>query len=110
MAILPIEVSQRLDRFVTGAGISPDGRLVAIRTYGEIYFFERGRDGALTLPAVPLACNLGGIDIQGEGVGWIDAERLVLTSERALRPSGTVSVARCRLPPSPSSAAAARNR
>ena len=82
---LPIEASRRLDRFVTGAAISPDARLVALRTYGEIYFFERGRNGALTLPPSPVACRLDGIDIQGEGVGWLDAERLVLTSERAIR-------------------------
>jgi hypothetical protein len=111
LAPLPIEANRRLDRFVTGAAISPDARLVAVRTYREIYFFERGSNGALVLPAVPLACSLGGIDIQGEGVGWLDTERLVLTSERAVSPSGTVTVLRCPLPPpTASSAAAARNR
>ncbi len=112
LAAIPVEASRHLDRYVTGAAISPDARLVALRTYDEIYFFERRQDGALAVPAAPLACTLGGIDIQGEGVSWLDAERLVLTSERAIRPSGTVSVVRCALPPrvTPSTAAAARNR
>ncbi len=112
LARLPIENIRRLDRFVTGAAISPDGRHVALRTYGEVYFFERGRNGVLRLPAAPLACSLGGIDIQGEGIAWLDAERLVLTSEAAIRPSGTVSVVRCFLPPTAASSAtaAARNR
>jgi hypothetical protein len=106
LATIPVEASRRLDRFITGAALSPDGRLVALRTYGEIYFFERGRDGRLMLPAVPVACEVAGIDIQGEGVGWLDADHLVLTSERAVRPSGTVSVVRC---PVPRPSAAARN-
>ncbi len=106
LALVPIDATRRLERFVTGAAISPDARLVALRTYGDIYFFERGRNGALRLPPSPLACRLDGIDIQGEGVGWLDAERLVLTSERAIRRSGTVSVVRCALPPAPSSSAA----
>lgn len=111
LVTVPIEASRRFDRFVTGAAISPDGRLVALRTYGEIYFFERGRNGALTLPRSPLACRVEGIDVQGEGVGWLDTERLALTSERAIRPNGTVSVVRCPLPPAtPSSAATGRNR
>ncbi len=109
LATLPIQASRRLDRFVTGAAVSPDGRLVALRTYREIYFFGRGPNGMLTLPAAPLACTLGGLDIQGEGIAWLDSQRLVLTSERAVLPAGTVSVARCSLPSSrPSTAAANR--
>ena len=107
LATVPIDASRRHDRFVTGAAISPDARLVAVRTYNVIYFFERGRNGALTLPLSPVACRLDGIDIQGEGVGWLDAERLVLTSERAINASGTVSVVRCPLPLATSSSAKA---
>ena len=109
LAILPIDLSRRLDRVVTGAGMSPDGRLVALRTYREVYFFERGPGGALRVPADAIACNLGGTDIQGEGVAWLDRERLVLTSERAVRPSGTVAVVRCPLPGAAPAAAAVRN-
>jgi hypothetical protein len=98
LGALPIDVSRRLDGYITGAGISPDAGLVALRTYRFIYFFERGARGELKLPANPVACSLGGIDTQGEGVAWLDSERLVLTSERAVRPSGTVSVVRCPLP------------
>jgi hypothetical protein len=95
---VPIE-TQRFDRFVTGAAISPGGDLVALRTYSEIYFFARGPNGALTLPAAPIACDISGVDLQGEGVAWLDQQRLVLTSERAIRPAGSVSVVRCPLPP-----------
>jgi hypothetical protein len=98
MGALPIDVTRRLDGYITGAGLSPDGRLVALRTYRFVYFFERGARGELQLPPKPVACSLGGIDVQGEGVAWLDGERLVLTSERAVRPSGTVSVVRCPLP------------
>jgi hypothetical protein len=105
---LPIDVSRRLDGFVTGAGISPDGRLVALRTYQLIYLFERDDRGVLSVPAEAIACRIAGIDIQGEGVAWLDAERLVLTSERAVRPSGTVAIVRCPLPRA-GAATAARN-
>ena len=95
---VPIETGQRFDRFVTGAAISPGGDLVALRTYSEIYFFARGPNGALKLPATPIACDISGVDLQGEGVAWLDQQRLVLTSERAIRPAGSVSVVRCPLP------------
>jgi hypothetical protein len=98
LATLPIAAGRRPDRLVTGAAISPDGRLVALRTYGDIYFFERGRNGALEVPATAVACRLDRVDIQGEGIGWLDSERMVLTSERAIRPNGTVSIVRCPLP------------
>jgi hypothetical protein len=109
---IPIEAGRRFDRFVTGAAISSDGRLVALRTYGEIYFFERGPNGALQLPARPVACYISGLDMQGEGVSWLDGEKMVLTSERAIRGSGSVSVVRCPVPSaaSPTPAASARNR
>jgi hypothetical protein len=109
VATLPIQASRLRDRFVTGAALSPDGRLVALRTYGDIYFFERADDGRLMLPASPIACRVDGVDIQGEGVGWLDSTHLVLTSERAIRPTGTVAVVRCPLP-APPSTATARNR
>lgn len=100
LTTIPIEASRRLDRFVTGAALAPDGRLVALRTYGEIYFFARGPNGALRLPDQPIACDVSGVDIQGEGVGWLNGVTLVLTSERAIRLRGTVAVVRCPLPTS----------
>ncbi|HEU5170920.1 MAG TPA: hypothetical protein VFU46_10295 [Gemmatimonadales bacterium] len=113
VGVLPIGADHRLDRFVTGAAISPDGRWVAVRTYREIYFFATGTDGTLALPPRPIACTLGGIDLQGEGVAWLDGSSLVLTSERAIRPRGTVAVVRCPLrsgPPVPAAGAAPASR
>ncbi len=108
LGALPIDVSRRLDGYITGAGLSPDGRLVALRTYRFVYFFQRGARGELQVPADAVVCALGGVDVQGEGVAWLDAERLVLTSERAVRPSGTVSIVRCPLPRTAAESAASR--
>jgi hypothetical protein len=108
LGALPIAVSRRLDGYITGAGLSPDGRLVALRTYRFVYFFQRGARGGLQVPADAVVCALGGVDVQGEGVAWLDAERLVLTSERAVRPSGTVSIVRCPLPRTAAESAASR--
>jgi hypothetical protein len=94
---LPIGIASREDR-VTGAGLSPDGRTVAIRTYSSVYFFFAAASGRLEVPSAPLACDLRGLGIQGEGVSWLDQHRLVLTSERSFRPAGTVAVAECPLP------------
>ncbi|HEU4588797.1 MAG TPA: hypothetical protein VFS11_09130 [Gemmatimonadales bacterium] len=96
---LPIEADARQDQLVTSAALSPDGRRVVVRTYTEAYFFDHAPDGSLAQPARPLACNLSGLEIQGEGIAWLDRERLVLTSERALLRRGTITVVRCELPP-----------
>jgi len=94
---LPIAVRSRSDR-VTGAGLSPDAQTVAIRSYSTVYFFFLSRDGRLQVPRDPLACNVRGLGVQGEGVSWLDGRRLVLTSEQSLLPAGTIAVAECRLP------------
>jgi len=87
-----------VEDFVTGAGLSPDGRTVAIRTYSTIYFFFTSRDGHLETPSEPLGCNVRRLGPQGEGVGWLDGRRVVLTSERNLLRAGTIAVAECPLP------------
>lgn len=94
---LPIAIQSRLD-YVTGAGLSPDARTVAIRTYSTVYFFFPSRDGHLEVPSEPLACDVRGLGIQGEGISWLDRRRLVLTSERSILPAGTIAVAECPLP------------
>jgi hypothetical protein len=93
---LPIPLSSTED-LVTGAGLSPDGRIVAIRTYSRIYFFFPSRDGTLETPSDPLACDVRRLGPQGEAVGWLDRSWMVLTSERGL-PTGTIAVAECSLP------------
>lgn len=97
MESLPIAVRTRSDR-VTGAGLSPDSGMVAVRTYTTVYFFLLADDGRLRLPSDPLACDVRGLGPQGEGVSWLDARRLVLTSEESLLPAGTIAVAECPLP------------
>jgi len=99
LGVLPIAVQRGVRRLVTGAALSPDGRRVVVRTYGEAYFFARRADGSLALPPRPLACDLAGLEPQGEGVAWLDDTRLVLTSERGMVRTGTVTVVRCALPP-----------
>ncbi len=90
---LPIAADQKFGRWVTDAARSPDGRRVAVRTYTEIYFFPLTGMGRLGIPVV---CNVAGLEPQGEGIDWLDNERLVLTSENSEggRP-GPIHVVRC---------------
>lgn len=94
---LPVPVRSRLD-YVTGAALSPDERIVAVRSYASVYFFYVMANGRLALPPEPRACDVRALGIQGEGVSWLDRDVLVLTSERAILPAGTIAVARCALP------------
>jgi len=92
LGTLPIEPRGGLG-LVTDAALSPDGYHVAVRTYQDIYRFDLTGDGALRPEGV--ACSLGGLELQGEGVAWLDGSTLVLTSEGLLGVPGTVSVGRC---------------
>lgn len=94
---LPIAVRSVRDR-VTGAGLSPDGQTVALRTYAAVYFFHAASGGRLDLPAEPVACDVRHLGPEGEGVSWLDDSRLVLTRERGTRPAGTIAVVRCATP------------
>lgn len=90
---LPIKPERILGRLVTGAAISPDGKRVAVRTYTEIYFFRRTPDGGLEPEGPP--CWLGTREPQGEGVDFVDAGTLVLTSEAYMGLDGAVHRVRC---------------
>lgn len=92
---LPIQPNLRLGRVVTDAAISPDGRLVVIRTYRELWFFARTADGHLSLDATRPVCDLTGLQRQGEAVDWWGGDRLVLTSERGSSRAGTILLVRC---------------
>jgi len=92
---LPIPANLPLGRLVTDAAISPDGRLVAVRTYRELWFFARASDGHLTLDRTRPVCDLTGLQRHGEAVDWWDGDRLVLTSERGLARAGTILMVRC---------------
>lgn len=90
---LPITPMPMLGRLVTDAARSPDGRQVAIRTYTEVYFFPLlgGR-----LAETFTACNLAGLEPQGEGIIWLDQRRLLLTSEAPQGPgAGPIHIVTC---------------
>ena len=92
---LPIQANYPLGRVVTDAAISPDGRLVAVRTYRELWFFTRAEDGHLSLDPARPVCDLTGLQRQGEAVDWWLGDTLVLTSERASTRAGTIMMVRC---------------
>jgi hypothetical protein len=95
LGALPIDTGRRLGRLVTDATLAPGGREVAIRTYREIFFFQRLPDGHLRpAPGQPV-CSVAGLEVQGEGVAYLDARTLVLTSEAGYGRPGTISVVRC---------------
>lgn len=91
---VPITPFAAFGRLVTDAARSPDGGTVVIRTYTELYFFPLLGDGRLG----PLAksCNVAGLEPQGEGITWLDEQRLLLTSEaRTGMGPGPLHIVRC---------------
>jgi hypothetical protein len=66
---------------------------VAVRTYLAIYLFVLTADGSLAPTGV--ACDAAGLQLQGEGISWLDERRLVLTSEGGFGTRGTVVVLGC---------------
>ena len=91
---LPIPPFAALGRLVTGAAIRPDGRVVAIRTYTEIYTFVSGEGGRLTPSGWPV-CNITGLEVQGEAIDFLDDSTFVLTSEADRRGRGSIHTVRC---------------
>jgi hypothetical protein len=80
---------------ITDASLAANGVDVAIRTYSYIFFFElrnRSFQGAAELTP----CYAAGLDIQGEGIAWLDRNRLATTSERRAGLGGTISIVECR--------------
>jgi hypothetical protein len=93
LGTLAIDRGGALGQLVTDAAVSLDGRQVAVRTYQEVFLFRLTERGTL-LPA-GTACSLGGLELQGEGIGWLGRDTLVMTSEGLLGVPGTISVGRC---------------
>jgi hypothetical protein len=89
--VLDIRPDAGAGRWVTGAAIRPDGRLVAIRTYGEVFFFHPGVGGRLT-PAGERSCDIGRLDEPGggEAIDFLDDDGVVVTSEALPRRTGTI--------------------
>ena len=92
---LDIRPSREAGRVITGASVRPDGRVVALRTYGEIYLFYPGVGGRLS-PARDRACGIAGVDTGGEAIDFLNDSTLVLTSEASSRGPGTINAVKCR--------------
>ena len=94
--ILDIRPDGGAGRWVTSAAIRADGRLVAIRTYSEIYRFHPGVGGRLT-PARERPCELGALDEPGggEAIAFLDDGTLVVTSEALRGRAGTIHKVSC---------------
>jgi len=93
---LDITPSPEAGRVATAAAVRPDGRVVALRTYSEIYLFYPGVGGRLS-PARQRPCNTAGIDSGGEAIDFLGDTTLVLTSEASRRRPGTINTVRCGL-------------
>lgn len=91
---LPIVPNRRLGRVVTGAAIRPDGAIVAIRTYIDLFFFQPGPGGRLRASRQPM-CPIAGVDRSGEAVAFRDDSTLILTSEASRIGPGTIRAVRC---------------
>ena len=91
---LDIRPNPEAGRVVTAAAIRPDGRLVAVRTYTEIFLFYPGVGGRL-LPARERPCDIAGLEIGGEAIDFLDDSTFVLTSEAGRHRKGTIDTVRC---------------
>jgi hypothetical protein len=97
---LPIVPGESPGRLVSDAALSPDGRLLAVRTYADVFVFAMNPTTGLPEPGIaPRSCFIAGLrEPQGEGIAWWwDRRRLVLTSEGRNAPLYVVT---CALPPS----------
>lgn len=92
---LDIRPNPEAGRVVTAGAVRSDGRLVALRTYSEIYLFYPGVGGRL-LPARERPCNIAGLEVGGEAIDFLNDTTFVLTSEAGSRP-GTIDTVICRL-------------
>ena len=90
---LPLAPGRGVRGLVTDAALSPDGSEIAVRTYVEIFFFRlTPKDG---LDPLGTACDVTGLELQGEGVAWLPDDTFLLTSEGGFGVPGTVTLVRC---------------
>jgi hypothetical protein len=80
---------------VTDAALHPDGRRLVVRTYAALHYFTLAADSAPEAGARPTGCAILGLELQGEGVTWLDEATLALSSEAAYGMPGTISLVRC---------------
>ncbi len=82
-----------LDRWVTGAAMSPSGKRVVLRTYTELFFYAYDEGGSLMPQGNP--CFIGASEPQGEGVDFLDESTVILTSETLPGRPGPITLVRC---------------
>jgi len=91
-----IQPNPSTGRLATAAAVSPDGMTLAVRTYYEVYFFKLvTRRGQSRWEDTGGACALGDAEPQGEGIDYLDANTLLLTSERSRGRPGSIHRLRC---------------
>ena len=86
---LPAVPGERQGGQISDASLSPNGKLLAVRTYDDVYLFEMDSVTQLPKPGqAPVPCTIRQLrEEQGEGIAWWrDQRRLVLTSERRNAP------------------------
>lgn len=93
---LDIRPNPEAGRVITAGAVRSDGRVVALRTYSEIYLFYPGVGGRL-LPARDRPCNIAGLEIGGEAIDFLNDSTFVLTSEAGRRRPGTIDTVTCGL-------------
>lgn len=96
---LPIIPGSAPGRLITDASLSPDRRVLALRTYTELYLLDADpATGRPSAGAPRRVCDLTPVqERQGEGVAWLDAAGdFLLSSEGAEVPKSVSGLAKVR--------------
>ena len=94
---LPIVPGSARLRTITDAALSPDARLLAVRTYAEVYVFTVDSATGRPRGGAPSVCDLTRVQKDnGEGITWVGrTNTLLLTGEGQREP---MYIVRCPLP------------
>jgi hypothetical protein len=94
---LPIVPGAQPLMLITDASMSPDGKLIAVRTYTQAYVFRADSATGRVDHNAPFAvCDIAPLgEAQGEGIAWIGTGRLAFTSEGKKQP---LRLASCPVP------------
>lgn len=84
-----------LSRLVTDAALSPDGQQLFVRTYNTVFRFRKAQASDRLPMRLEAACDVSGLDPQGEGLAWWDDSTLVLSSEMTRLVPAPVTLLTC---------------
>ncbi|MHB1326598.1 MAG: hypothetical protein ACYC2K_00215 [Gemmatimonadales bacterium] len=84
-----------LSRLVTDAALSPDGQQLFVRSYNTVFRFGTGQASDRLPMQLEAACDVGGLDPQGEGLAWWDDKTLVMSSETTRLAPAPVTLLEC---------------